>query len=129
MITVKTNKTSSNGEVLSLERLQQLFEQLDETARQSLLHFAAYLAAQEENCVTSTVQEPQQIPRPTEESVVKAIRRLSETYPMIDRSTMLNETSALMAAHVMQGRAAAEVIDELEALFLGRFEKFQQGES
>ena len=35
---------------------------------------------------------------------------------------MLHETSALMAAHVLQGREASAVIDELEALFATRYE-------
>jgi hypothetical protein len=44
------------------------------------------------------------MPRPSQESVVAAIKRLSKTYEMLDRGPMLNETSALMSAHVLQGR-------------------------
>ena len=67
--------------------------------------------------------EPKEIPRPREESVVAAIRRLSETYYMIDKSVLLSETSGLMSAHIMQGRPAEAVIDELEALFSNHYEK------
>lgn len=42
---------------------------------------------------------------------------------MLDRSKLLNETSALMAQHVMQGRSAVEVIDELEVVFQTHYEK------
>lgn len=49
--------------------------------------------------------------------MIKAIKRLRETYPMIDRAKLLNETSALMNQHLIHGRAATEIIDELEALF------------
>jgi hypothetical protein len=45
------------------------------------------------------------------------MKRLSATYHMLDKSKLLNETSALMAQHVMQGRPAHEVIDELEVVF------------
>jgi hypothetical protein len=55
--------------------------------------------------------------------VVKAIKRLSESYFMLDKDHMINETSALMAQHIMQGRAAAEVIDELEAVFSRHYQK------
>lgn len=54
-----------------------------------------------------------------------AIKRLSLTYDMIDRGTMLNETSALMSAHILQGRAASEVIDELEALFARYYQDYR----
>ncbi|WP_242513508.1 hypothetical protein [Halochromatium salexigens] len=65
---------------------------------------------------------PQHEPRPPDESVVAAIKRLRRVYPMLDPSEMLHETSALMAAHVLQGRDAGAVIDELERLFLARYE-------
>lgn len=60
-------------------------------------------------------------PRPPQESVIAAIRRLRRVYPMLDGGKMLNETSALMSAHVLQGRAAVDVIDELEVLFAARY--------
>ena len=41
---------------------------------------------------------------------------------MLDSTEMLTETSALMGAHVLQGRAAEVVIDELEALFTARYQ-------
>lgn len=63
------------------------------------------------------------IPRPEEESVVAAIKRLSESYHMLERSALLTETSSLMTAHVMHGRTADEVIDDLEALFQRHYEE------
>jgi hypothetical protein len=41
---------------------------------------------------------------------------------MLDPGAMLNETSALMAAHVLQGRDAGAVIDDLERLFLAHYQ-------
>jgi hypothetical protein len=55
------------------------------------------------------------------ETVVAAIRRLSASYPMLDRRRLLNTTSSLMAQHILQGRAAAEVIDQLEQAFLEHY--------
>jgi 2-polyprenyl-6-hydroxyphenyl methylase / 3-demethylubiquinone-9 3-methyltransferase len=55
------------------------------------------------------------MPRPAVESVVKAIKRLMATYPMLARDKLLNDTSALMTQHVVHKRPAVEIIDELEA--------------
>ena len=54
--------------------------------------------------------------------MVKAIKRLRETYPMIDRAKILHDTSASMTKHLVHGKPAAEVIDELEALFLSHYQ-------
>ena len=74
-------------------------------------------------------EEPVNLPRPENESVVAAIRRLSKSYRMLDKSDMLHETSDLMSSHVLKGRPAEEVIDELEVLFLRHYEKKKQADS
>lgn len=89
----------------------------------SLLKFARFLEQESPPAEPEPVPEPQPIPRPESESVIKAMRRLSATYYMLDRSKLLNETSALMGQHVMQGRPAVEVIDELEVVFRTHYEK------
>lgn len=102
------------------QRLLRLFKQLGAGEQRSLLDFAEFLAmrvAQEATQPPPADPRPVNIPRPPSESVVAAIRRLSKTFPMLDREALLHETSALMTAHVMQGRPAADVIDELEAVF------------
>ncbi len=100
------------------ERLLELFRRLPAAEQETALAFVEFLVTRSGVDVEpAPVPEPQPIPRPDNESVIAAIRRLSESYPMLDRSKMLHETSGLMAQHVMQGRAAAEVIDELELLF------------
>jgi hypothetical protein len=68
-------------------------------------------------------QFPRDIPRPHSETVVAAMRRLSQTFHMLDTSALLHEASDLMTAHLMQGRPAAEVIDELEAVFRRHYER------
>lgn len=111
-------------------RLLKLFGALSGSDREALLAFAEFLAARgrpQEASAEEEAQgasEPLSIPRPEEESVIAAIRRLSETYFMLDRGTMLNETSSLMAAHVMQGRSAREVIDELEDVFAAQYDRY-----
>lgn len=67
---------------------------------------------------------PAALPRPEKESVVKAIKRLRATYPMLDQNKLFNETSGHMTDHVMHGKSAAEVIDELEAMFARHYQRY-----
>ncbi len=119
---LKRKTTAAGGE----DRLLACFRRLDEGGRQTLLEFAEFLAAKAPTPEPEAVPEPLPIERPTEESVVKAIKRLTATYPMVERGELLNEISALMAQHVMQGRPAVEVIDELEIVFRRRYELLVQ---
>jgi len=95
------------------------FRKLDDQQQKTLQEFAAFLQTRGESAETEKekITEPLDIPRPAEESVVKAIKRLTATYPMLEKERILNQTSSLMAQHIMQGRAAPDVIDELEDIF------------
>ncbi len=104
-------------------RLAEIAGRLPEEQQRTLLQFAEFLLNQLPEGEEVPLPEPKDIPRPEQESVIKAMRRLSETYHMLERGQLLNETSALMAQHVMQGRSAVEVIDELEVVFARHYEK------
>lgn len=69
--------------------------------------------------------QPTLIPRGENETIVGAIRRLSASYPMLEKSKLLHEANALMTEHIMQGRDVDAVIDELEALFAKHYEKYR----
>jgi hypothetical protein len=43
---------------------------------------------------------------------------------MLERDKMLDDTSSLMMAHVIQGRAAHKVIDDLEKLFEQHYQRY-----
>ncbi len=103
-------------------RLLRHYRALPEAKRESLLDYAEFLLGRALPETPETPAEPLAIPRPEQESVVKAIKRLRETYPMIDRARVLHETSASLTRHLVHGKPAAEVIDELEALFLGHYQ-------
>ena len=68
--------------------------------------------------------EPILKPRPADESVIAAIKRLSQSYPMLDKAVLLNKTSLLMSEYMLRGRNKNEVIDELEAVFMRHYEEF-----
>jgi len=107
-------------------RLVRAFRALAPADRETLLAFAAFLV-QRDNVKAQREEPPDPVPlpRPGEETVVAAIRRLSKSYAMLDRGAMLNETSALMSAHVLHGRSAREVIDDLEALFARYYQDYR----
>lgn len=99
-------------------RLTRLFSRLPEDDKKTLLAFAEFLASRGESPVEDGPSPvPIPMPRPENESVIGAIRRLSKTYPMLDKARMLNETSSLMGEHVLHGKPAPAVIDRLEAVF------------
>lgn len=116
-------------------RLLRTFRSLDDGDRQALLAFAAFLRSRAESPAGAGAQEPTismepvAETRPEQETVVAAIKRLRRVYPMVDASKMLNETSTLMSAHVIQGRPATDVINELEALFEARWAALRDGSS
>ncbi len=107
-------------------RLRDLVARLPEAKAQALLEYAEFLVARHGDTLETAT--PLDIPRPDKETVVKAIKRLSATYPMLDRAKMLNETSVLVTQHVMHGRDAVAVIDELEILFRRHFEQYSNPE-
>jgi len=110
-------------------QLLRLYHSLKAEDRGTLLAFAEFLAARGAVPDAQEAQgplEPEQIPRPRQETVVGAIKRLSRSYFMLDRGRMLNDTSSLMGAHVLQGRPAGEVIDDLEALFARHYASYRE---
>lgn len=107
------------------KKLLNCLRALPETAAQQLIDFAEFLQAKYQP-ITTELTEPQAIPRPDQESVVAAVKRLSATYPMLDKDKLLNETSALVMQHMMQGRDAVAVIDELEQVFRNHYDALKQ---
>jgi hypothetical protein len=106
------------------KRLLELFRDLPERGQESMLDYAEFLAGRASAAAARRLPEPLDVPRPEKESVVKAMKRLSATYPMLDKSRLLHEASGLMSQHVMEGRDPDEVIDELELLFRTHYEQF-----
>ena len=103
-------------------KLLELFEQLAPEQQERLIAFAEFLSDGVTEPGTAG-GEPASIPRPENETVTMAIRRLVRAYPMLDRRKLMVEASEFMAQHALQGRPAREVIDELEALFARHYEQ------
>ena len=108
----------------------ELFASLDTTGQASLTEYAEFLVARHPAEKVSVT--PEIIERPETESVVAAIKRLSHSYPMLDKQALLHETSSYMMQHMMQGREAVEVIDDMEIYFSQQYERFcirEQGDT
>lgn len=101
-----------------------LFRSLAPEQRRILLEFARFLASRGE-ALPAQVPPPNPIPRPQQETVVRAIKRLRATYPMLDSAKLLHETSHHMSQHMVQGRPAPEVIEELELVFKRHYLKLK----
>lgn len=108
------------------KRLNQILARLPKAAADSLLDYAEFLDSKHGS--DPVPSEPVDIPRPQTETVVEAIKRLTDTFPMLDTAHLLHETGDLMTQHIMQARPAAEVIDELEVLFRKHFDKLSANE-
>lgn len=105
------------------KRLASIFRTLSGARRQALLDYAEFLAGKEEvEAAAAPPAEPLPIPRPQDENVVKAIRRLMQTYPMLERNLIFHEASAQMTRHLVHGVAAVDAIDELERIFARHYD-------
>jgi hypothetical protein len=115
------------------EAMLSVFEQLSAADRAAVRSFAEFLLHQARRApatraAPAVVPEPEPIPRPDNEKVVAAVKRLSKTYFMLDKTKMLGVTSELVIQHIVQGRDAVEVIDELERVFETHYRELKQSE-
>jgi len=100
--------------------LLELFGRLDPAQQDELVSFAEFLAGGARRARSDN--EPVLLARPARETVTAAIRRLVRSYPMLERRKLMAEASRLLAQHALEGRAAVEVIDDLEAAFARQLE-------
>lgn len=111
------------------KRLVSIFRSLSESRQQALLDYAEFLAGKEgADTAAAPPAEPLPIPRPEQENVVKAIQRLMQTYPMLERNQIFHEASAQMTRHLIHGVAAAEAIDELERIFARQYQQHREAQ-
>jgi hypothetical protein len=118
---IRSNRAASPMAKNSSKHLQQLFSKLPVAQQSQLVDYAEFLASRHQAGVAD-IAEPVELPRPQQETVISAMKRLRQTYPMLDPENLLNETSALMGEHLLQGKPASEVIDRLEAFFNRHYE-------
>jgi len=112
---VQTNKEE--------RKLVKILKSLDSSDKENLIAFAEFLQVRSksvddlEKISGEIANEPIDIPRPESESVIHAIKRLGATYPMVNKEDFLHPISDLMTSHIIQGKEATDVIDQLQGLF------------
>ncbi|MFN3397262.1 MAG: hypothetical protein ACK4ZS_01865 [Sulfurimicrobium sp.] len=106
------------------KRALHLFRALSDEQQQTVSAFMEFLSARGTLSPPPQAAQPVNLPRPEKESVIKAIKRLRATYPMLDQNKLFHETSGHMTAHLMHGKPAAEAIDELEAMFARHYQRY-----
>ena len=104
------------------KKLLDLFERLAPEQQEKLIAFAEFLGER----APGAAREPLPLPRPAGETVTLAIRRLVQTYPMLDRRKLMGEASQFMAQHALEGRPAVEVVDELEKVFARHYQDMRE---
>jgi len=99
--------------------------QLGDEHRRAVVDYATFLVQQYniEHPVEAGLK-PKAIGRPDNETVIAAIKRLKNTYYMLESDSLLDETSSLMGQHVLRGRETSVVINELQSLFEAKYEKY-----
>jgi hypothetical protein len=110
MMNTNSSKTKNSQELIDL------YEAMDEERKLSLSDFADFLYAKS-GPVVKEIPAPDDIPRPEKETVVGAVKRLKSKYYMVESMSVFSAASALMTDHMVKGRDAVEVIDEMEVLF------------
>lgn len=120
------------------QQLLDYFRKLSQQDAHALLRYAAFLAGTDAATTKDTGEEadtveqetgteipqPQFIKRPENERVVDALKRLSNSYPMLEKKSLLDKASGLVAQHIMFGKPAKEVIDDIEKLFADAYDAY-----
>ena len=105
------------------KKLLRFYRDLSEDDQHALLRYAEFLAEQQgEGIKNVELAEPVFTAPKLNETVVGALKRLSASYPMLDKAKMLDQTSTLMSDHLMRGKAKEVVIQEFEALFAEQYQ-------
>ena len=106
------------------DKLLNCLRQLPDEQKQVLVDYADFLSQRYAVEEQTAPLEPLELPRPQEESVVKAIRRLAKTYPMLDSKELFEKTSSYMMRNLMHGEDSYLLIDEMEVFFQQSYQEF-----
>ncbi len=117
--------TNNSNKLKSSAALIDLYESMDDERKRSLCDFADFLYAKADP-VSKEIPAPDDVSRPQEETVVGAVKRLKIKYHMIESMSVFSAASDLMTDHMVKGRDVVEVIDEMEILFEGAYDKLLQ---
>lgn len=101
-----------------------LFKSLSEEDKTSIKSYLEFLS-QKTIKKAETPATPLNIPRPENETVVGAIKRLKKTYPMLESTKLLNHASEILTSHLLKGKKKEDAIVELEEYFQKSFDELK----
>jgi len=109
------------------KNLIRLYEALTSPEREMLISYAEFLVERSDggNDEYRKIKEPVEIKRPPQETIVAAVKRLSASYPMLDKAKLLSDVSEKVTQHIIFGREITEVIDELEIFFQKNYQQYK----
>jgi len=112
------------------KKLLHFYRDMAAVDQHALLRYAEFLFEQQKAVTVDFEIEAPKITEAAEnETVVGALKRLSASYPMLDKSKMLDETSALMSDHLLKGKSKEDVIVEFNLLFEEQYKKLRDNKS
>ncbi len=117
--------STETNELKSSKALIDLYESMDDERKRSLCDFADFLYAKAEP-VSKEIPAPEEVPRPQQETVVGAVKRLKIKYHMVESMSVFSAASSLMTDHMVKGRDVVEVINEMEVLFEEAYDQLLQ---
>ena len=117
------------------KRILAALERLSEDQQRQLVDYAEFLvgrtggdplaeASPAAAAVPAQPEEPQPVEPAPDEGPVKAIKRLRATYPMLDATKLLDETTSIMSKRYIQDKPEGEVIEELEEVFERHYRRY-----
>lgn len=105
------------------KQLLAVYRRLSTRRQASLSDFARFLDQYADGQSNDAILQPMPIPRPEDENVPAAIKRLTLTYPMLETARLLDDAASLMSQHLLSGLDAKEIIDKLETVFKEHYEQ------
>ncbi|HKJ71453.1 MAG TPA: Crp/Fnr family transcriptional regulator [Gammaproteobacteria bacterium] len=117
------------------KRILAALERLSEEQQRQLVDYAEFLvgrtggdplagAGEAVAGEPAAPREPQPVEPAPDEGPVKAIKRLRQTYPMLDATKLLDETTTIMSKRYLQDKPEDQVIEELEEVFEQHYRRY-----
>jgi hypothetical protein len=117
------------------KRLLAALERLSEDHQRQLVDYAEFLVGRAggdpladvavDEAAETVPSEPVPVEPDADEGPVKAIKRLRATYPMLDATKLLDETTNIMSKRYLQDKPEGQVIEELEEVFERHYRRYR----
>lgn len=108
------------------KQLLRIYQNLADADQQTLLKFATFLNDSKKTELTIDFDDRVLSQTHKDETVVGALKRLSNDYPMLGQPEILDQAAGLMSDHVLRGKLREDTISELDMLFDRCYQKLKR---